>query len=142
MVKQIFVNLPVVDLSKSIRFFTALGFASDPRFTDENATCMIIADNMYAMLLAEPFFKSFIPEKEIADTSRSTEVLVALSLHQRDEVDQMMDKAIFAGGREYREAMDYGWMYGRAFQDLDGHIWEVFYMDESQMPDEMKNKGE
>lgn len=142
MVNQIFVNLPVYDLKKSIDFFAALGFAFNPQFTDENATCMIVGENIFAMLLANHFFKSFIPGKEITDTSQSVEVLLALSMQNKMEVDQMIHKAISAGGSEYRETMDYGWMYGRAFQDLDGHIWEVFHMDESQMPDEMKNKGE
>lgn len=141
MAKQIFVNLPVKDLNKRIKFFTKLGFKFNPRFTDENSTCMIIGENIFAMLLVEKFFKGFIPGKEITDTSKSKEVLLGITAESREEVDEMIDKAVAVGGKEYREPADHGWMYGRAFQDFDGHIWEVFYMDESQMPEEMKNKG-
>ncbi|MBI4149589.1 VOC family protein [Candidatus Woesearchaeota archaeon] len=140
MAKQIFVNVPVKDLAKTIRFFTALGFTFNPQFTDENATCMIIGKDMFAMLLVEKFFKTFI-NKEICDAKKSTEVLLALSVESREEVDNMMKKAIAAGGNEPRAPQDHGWMYGRAFEDLDGHIWEVFYMNESKMPEEMKNKN-
>jgi uncharacterized protein len=141
MAKQIFVNLPVKDLNKTIKFFTKLGCKFNPRFTDENATCMIIGENIFVMLLVEKFFKGFIPGKEITDTSKSKEVLMGITAESREEVDEMIDKVVTVGGKEYREPADHGWMYGRAFQDLDGHIWEVFYMDESQMPEEMKNKG-
>lgn len=141
MAKQIFVNLPVKYLNKTIEFFTKLGFKFNPQFTDENATCMIIGENMFAMLLVEKFFKTFTPNKEICDAKKNTEVLVALSVESREKVDEMIKKAIGAGGREYRTAQDYGWMYGRAFEDINGHIWEVFYMDEKAMPEEMKKKG-
>jgi len=140
MTKQIFINLPVKDLSKTIDFFTKLGFTFNPQFTDENATCMIIGENIFAMLLVERFFKGFIPGKDISDTSYSTEVLMGITAATREEVDEMIDKAVATGGKEFREAQDHGWMYGRAFQDLDGHIWELFFMDESQMPEEMKKK--
>ena len=133
MAKQIFVNLPVKDLNKTIKFFTKLGFKFNPKFTDENATCMIIGKNIFVMLLVERFFKTFI-KKEIANTSKTTEVLLALTAESREEVDEMISKVIGAGGKETREAQDHGWMYGRAFEDLDGHIWEIFYMDESKMP--------
>lgn len=141
MAKQIFVNLAVKDLNKTIEFFSKLGFKFNPQFTDENAACIIIGENIFAMLLVEKFFKTFTSDKEISDAKKSTEVLNALSVESRDGVDEMIEKSIEAGGREFREAQDHGWMYGRAFEDLDGHIWEVFYMDESQMPEEMKNKG-
>jgi predicted lactoylglutathione lyase len=140
MTKQIFINLPVKDLSKTIDFFTKLGFTFNPQFTDENATCMIIGENIFAMLLVERFFKGFIPGKDISDTSKSTEVLMGITAATREEVDEMIDEAVATGGKEFREAQDYGWMYGRAFQDLDGHIWELFFMDESQMPEEMKKR--
>jgi len=140
MTKQIFINLPVKDLSKTIDFFTKLGFTFNPQFTDENATCMIIGENIFAMLLVERFFKGFIPGKDISDTSKSTEVLMGITAATREEVDEMIDKAVATGGKEFREAQDHGRMYGRAFQDLDGHIWELFFMDESQMPEEMKKK--
>ncbi len=139
MVKQIFVNLPVKDLNKTIDFFTNIGFEFNPQFTDENATCMIIGENIFAMLLVEKFFKTFIP-KDISDAKNSTEVILALSVENREEVDEMITKAIKAGGREPRKPQDHGWMYSRAFEDIDGHIWEVFCMDMDKMPQEMKNK--
>ena len=139
MVKQIFVNLPVKDLNKTKGFFSKLGFEFNPKFTDGNAACLIIGENIYAMLIVDKFFKTFI-KKEIADAKKTTEVLLALAVESRKEVDEIIEKAIKSGGKEPRDKQDYGWMYGRAFEDLDGHIWEVFYMDESKMPDEMKNK--
>ena len=139
--KQIFVNLPVKDLKKTVDFFSKLGFKFNPVFTDENATCMVISEDIYAMLLVEKFFKSFIPDKEICDSKRSAEALVALSAGSRKEVDELVGKAVAAGGSEYRQTQDYGWMYGRAFQDINGHIWEIFYMNMDAMPEEMKNKA-
>ena len=139
MVKQIFVNFPVKDLTKTKAFFSQLGFTFNPQFTDENATCMIIGENMFAMLLAEKFFKTFI-QKDIADTKKTTEVITALQVDSKDEVDEMIKNALNAGGTEPRQAQDYGWMYNRAFEDLDGHLWELFFMDESKMPPEMKEK--
>jgi uncharacterized protein len=127
---KIFVNLPVKDLNKSVAFFTKLGFNSNPQFTDENATCMIVGEDIFIMLLVEKFFKSFT-KKEVCDTSKNTEAIVALSVESREKVDQMMDKAIEAGGGEPREKLDHGWMYGRSFEDVDGHLWEVFFMEES-----------
>lgn len=140
MARQIFVNLAVTDLKKTIKFFTKLGFKFNPQFTDENATCMLIGKDSYAMLLVKKFFKGFIPGKKIADR-KSAEVLIAISAESRKAVDKMVDAAARAGGKEYRKASDYGWMYSRAFQDVDGHIWEVLYMNEKAMPKEMKNKG-
>ena len=128
MVKQIFVNLPVADLKKVVAFFTKLGFKFDSQFTDDNAACMIIGENMYAMLLVNAMFKTFSP-KEICDTKKSTEVLVALALESRTEVDKMVRNAIEAGGTTYKEPQDHGFMYAHGFQDLDGHIWEPFYME-------------
>lgn len=135
MPKQIFVNLPVKDLNRAMEFFTKLGFTFNPQFTDENAACMIIGENIFAMLLVEKFFKSFI-KKEICDTTTHTEVLNALSVGSREEVDEMIGKALEAGGSEPREPQDHGWMYGRSFEDLDGHIWEVFFMNERARPKE------
>ena len=140
MVRQIFVNMPVKDLNKTIEFFSKLGFKFNPQFTDENATCMIIDKDAFAMLLVDKFFKTFIPDKEICDTRTSAETLVALTAENRVKVDEMINRAVAAGGTEYRKAQDYGWMYGRAFQDINGHVWEIFYMDESAMPEEMKKK--
>ena len=141
MTRQIFVNLAVQDLNKTIEFFTKLGFKFNPQFTDENATCMIIDKDSFVMLLVEKFFKTFIPNKDICDAKKSTETLVALSAESRAKVDEMIDNVVAAGGTEYRKAQDYGWMYGRAFQDINGHIWEIGYMDESAMPEEMKKKA-
>jgi hypothetical protein len=140
MTRQIFVNLAVKDLKRTIEFFTKLGFKFNPQFTDENATCMIIDKDSFVMLLVEKFFKTFIPDKEICDARKSTETLLALSVESREKVDELLDKVVAAGGTEYRKAQDYGWMYGRAFQDINEHIWEILYMDESAMPEEMKNK--
>ena len=139
MVKQIFVNLPVKNLNKTIQFFTKLGFKFNPQFTDKNATCMIIGKNIYAMFLVEKFFKTFI-KKKISDAKKTTEVLLALSMESRKKVDELVRKAVRAGAKETRKPYDYGWMYGHMFEDLDGHIWEIFYMDMDKMPQEMKNK--
>lgn len=133
MVKQIFVNLPVVDLKKSIAFFTKLEFTFDPNFTDDNATCMIIGENMFAMLLSEPAFKTFTP-KPICDAKKNTEVLVALNLDNRAAVDEIVRQAVAAGGSTYKEPQDHGFMYAHGFQDLDGHIWEPFFMDPNAKP--------
>jgi len=130
MATQIFVNLPVKELSKSIEFFTKLGFTFNSQFTDENATCMIVDENIFVMLLVEKFFKTFTP-KEICDTTKSTEVLVCLSAESRTDVDAMVAKAIAAGGTTYKEPQDHGFMYGHGFQDLDGHIWEIMFMEPS-----------
>jgi len=138
---KIFVNLPVRDLKKTMDFFSKLGFEFNPIFTDENAACMVISEDIYAMLLVEKFFKNFIPDKEICNAKSSAEALLALSTKSREEVDELIRKAVAAGGSEYRQAQDYGWMYGRAFQDIDGHIWEIFCMDMNAIPEEMKKKG-
>lgn len=135
MATQIFVNLPVKDLNKTIQFFTKLGFTFNPQFTDENATCMIVGKDIFVMLLVEKFFKTFT-KKEICDTAKDTEVILAVTAESREKVDQMIGKVIEAGGKEPREPQDHGWMYGRAFQDIDGHLWEIFYMDESAMKKE------
>jgi len=130
MAKQIFVNLPVKDLNKTVEFFTKLGFRFNPQFTDDNATCMIVSDNIFVMLLVEKFFKTFT-KKEICDAKKSTEVLIALSVESRKKVDEMINIALEAGGIEPRKPQDHGWMYGRSFEDINGHQWEIIYMDES-----------
>lgn len=132
---QIFVNLPVKDLNKSIAFFTELGFAFNPQFTDEKATCMIINDNIFVMLLVESFFQTFT-KKEVADASASTEVILALSAKSREEVDSLVQKALAAGGKASNDSVDHGFMYSWSFQDIDGHLWELVYMDESAVPTE------
>lgn len=127
---QIFVNLPVKNLQKSIEFFTKLGFQFNPQFTDETATCMIVSDNIFVMLLTHEKFKTFIPN-EICDATKSTEVLTCLSMASREKVDEMVRNAIAASGKTYNEPQDHGFMYAHAFQDLDGHIWELVYMEPS-----------
>ena len=124
---QMFVNLPVKDLSQSIAFFTKLGFGFDPRFTDDNATCLILGENHFAMLLRHEFFQTFTPKK-IADAHTHAEALIALSLGSREEVDEIVAKAVAAGGKP-DVAKDHGFMYDHGFQDLDGHNWGVFWMD-------------
>jgi predicted lactoylglutathione lyase len=128
MINKIFVNLPVQDLKRSMSFFSSLGFTFNKQFTDENAACLVISDDIYAMLLTEKFFKTFI-KKGIADSSKVTEVITALNSDSRAEVDALLEKALKAGAKEYREPEVYEWMYGRSFEDLDGHLWEVGYMD-------------
>jgi len=133
MATKIFVNLPVKDLDKSITFFTKLGFSFNPQFTDDKATCMIISENIFAMLLVEPFFKTFT-KKDIADARKITEVLIAIDAGSRVEVQEMVKKAIEAGGSSYMDPQDHGWMYQHSFADLDGHQWEILFMDESAIP--------
>jgi uncharacterized protein len=135
---KIFLNLPVRDLNKTIEFFTKLGFKFNPQFTDENATCMIVGEDIFVMLLVEKFFRTFT-KKEISDTSKNTEMIVALSMENKEKVDQMINKVVQAGGKESREAQDHGWMYGRSFEDINGHLWEVFYMDEGALKNEEKH---
>src|SRR5215467_15178522 len=130
MATKIFVNLPVKNLNKSVEFFTKLGFKFNPQFTDETATCMIVAEDISVMLLTEDKFKTFTPKK-ICDATKSTEVLVCLSSESREKVDEMVRKAVAAGGKTYQEPQDHGFMYGHGFQDLDGHIWELAYMEPS-----------
>jgi uncharacterized protein len=132
MTPQIFVNLPVKDLNETVDFFTKLGFAFNPQFTDENATCMIVNNDIFVMLLVEKFFKTFT-KKELCDTTKDTEVIVALSTESREKVDQMINKVIEAGGKEHRKPQDHGWMYGRSFEDINGHLWEVIYMDKNAL---------
>lgn len=130
MAMKIFVNLPVNDLNKSIEFFTKLGFTFNPQFTDETATCMIVNEDIFVMLLTHAKFKTFTP-KAICDATKSTEVLVCLTAESRDHVNDMVRKAVAAGGTTYDEPQDHGFMYGHGFQDLDGHIWELVYMESS-----------
>lgn len=129
---KIFVNLPVQDLDRSIAFFKRLGFAFEPQFTDETAACMVITGDIFAMLLTRPKFHEFT-DKAIADAHQSTEVLTCLSYESKDRVDEIVDLAIAAGGREVRPLQDDGFMYGRSFDDLDGHIWEMIWIDQSHV---------
>ncbi len=138
MATQIFVNLPVKDLAKSVTFFTHLGYSFNPQFTDENATCMIISDEIFVMLLVEPFFKSFT-KKELVDTSKSTEVILCLSAGDKEQVDLLVKKAVEAGGSVPNPKQDQGFMYSHGFQDLDGHLWEIMYMDPAALNQAQSN---
>ena len=132
MARKIFVNVAVEDLDRSVDFFTKLGFTFDPRFTDETATCMIVSDEAFVMLLVKSKFKEFT-KKELAETATQTEAIFALSAESREGVDELADAALGAGGAPANDPMDYGFMYGRSFQDPDGHIWEVIWMDPSAL---------
>ena len=126
---KIFINLPVKDLKRTKAFFAALGFSFNPQFTDEKAACLVVSEEIYAMLATEPLFKTFAGHKDICDAAKCAEALVALTVESRAKVDEMAEKVIAAGGKEHRPAEDHGWMYGKSFEDPDGHIWEFFWMD-------------
>lgn len=128
MIRQIFVNLPVKDLPRSKAFFEALGLSFDPQFTNDQGACLQIAENIYAMLLVEPFFKGFT-QLPISDAKQATEVLIALSCDSRAEVHDLVSRAVAAGGTTPNEPKDMGFMFQHGFADLDGHQWEVFHMD-------------
>jgi len=125
---KIFVNLPVNDLKRSLEFFAKLGYEFNPQFTGDEAACMVISDDIYAMLLTPPHFKRFTP-KEIADAKRTSEVIVALSADSREQVTQIVERALQAGARKIAEPADHGFMYQWGFEDLDGHLWEYLWMD-------------
>jgi len=127
---KIFVNLPVNDLPQSKEFFRQLGFTFNAQFSDDTGACMVVSEDAFVMLLTHAKFKGFAPNA-IADATKSTEVLVALSCENRGKVAELVAKAVAAGGRTYNKPVDYGFMYGHGFQDLDGHVWEVFSMDAS-----------
>lgn len=127
MATQIFVNLPVKELARSVAFFTELGYQFNPQFTDENATCMVVSDTISVMLLVEKFFQTFTT-KPVCDATQSTEVLICLSCDSRAEVDALVRKALAAGGKAPRPPQDQDFMYGHGYEDLDGHIWELVYM--------------
>ena len=127
MAKQIFVNLPVADVQRSITFFNSLGYQVNPQFTSEQGACLILGDNIFAMLLAIPFFQGFT-KKPVADATQSTEVLTCLSCDSREEVDALVAKALAAGGTAPNAPQDHGFMYGHGFEDLDGHLWELVFM--------------
>lgn len=132
MVSKIFVNLPVKDLDKSMGFFKTVGFSFNPKFTDKTAACMVMNDDIYAMLLTHGKVKEFT-KKPIADAHKTLEVLTALAVESKAKVNELVDKAIRAGGKEAYAPKDYGFMFLRSFEDLDGHIWEVFWMDPTQV---------
>ena len=128
MATNIFVNVPVKNLKRSMELFSKLGYEFNPQFTDDNAACMVISDTIYAMLLTETFFKTFTP-KAVADATQTTEAIIALSLDSREAVKAHVEKAFAAGAKRYTEPKDHGFMYQWGFEDLDGHIWEFLWMD-------------
>ncbi len=131
---KIFVNLPVKDLQKTKHFFSHLGFSFNPQFTDEKAACLILNDNsIYAMLLTEPMFQTFT-KKKIADATKTTEVLIAIDAESREKVEELVRKAVEAGGSIYADPQDHGWMYQHGFADPDGHQWEILHIDETKVP--------
>ncbi len=134
--QQIFVNLAVNDLPKAKAFFGALGLSFNPQFTNDQAACLVLGENIYAMLLVKDFFKGFTG-KPIADATKTTEALICLSCESRAEVDALVAKALAAGGTAPRAPQDHGFMYGHGFEDLDGHIWELMYMDMAAAPKQM-----
>ena len=131
--RMLFVNMPVADIERSKAFFAKLGFTFNPHFTNEQATCMIVSEEAFVMLLVESFFQTFT-KKPIADARQSTEVLVCLSCASRAEVDALVQKALAAGGTVPRAAQDHGFMYGHGFEDPDGHVWELVWMDPNAAP--------
>jgi len=133
MATKIFINLPVKDLDRSVGFFRNLGFTFNPQFTDEKGANMIVSENIFLMLLTENYFKTFT-NTELCDAHRATEVLIAIDAQSKEEVEQLVKKAEALGGKLYAKPQDHGWMYQHSFADLDGHRWEIVYMDESQLP--------
>ncbi|MBX4146015.1 VOC family protein [Paenibacillus lautus] len=129
---NIFVNLPVKDLEKTKDFFSKIGFEFNAQFTDKNAACLVIGDNIFAMLLTEDYFKTFT-KKDLSNAANTTEVILALSAESREQVDEIVNAALSAGGSPSNDPVDHGFMYGWSFQDPDGHLWEVMYMDQSQV---------
>jgi uncharacterized protein len=126
--RKLFVNLAVEDLDRSVEFFTGLGFSFDPRFTDETATCMVVGEDAFVMLLVRDRFGDFT-KKSIADSTQQTEAIMAVTATSRDEVDQFVDRALGRGASPANDPIEMDFMYGRSFQDPDGHLWEVFWMD-------------
>lgn len=131
--KLVFINLPVKDLPRSRTFFEGLGYHFNPHFSNDQGACLVISDTIHAMLLTEPFFQTFT-KKPISDAKKSTEVLICLSCESREEVDSLVAKAVAGGGTTPNEKQDHGFMYGHGFEDLDGHVWELMYMDPNAAP--------
>lgn len=135
MATKIFVNLPVKDLEKSMAFFKKLGYTFNEQFTDATAACLVISESIYAMLLTETRFKDFLPQgKQLSDATKNTEVLLALSCDSKEKVHEIVDIALNAGATEARPPEDHGFMFARSFNDLDGHVWEIFWMDPAGIP--------
>ena len=141
MAKMIFVNLPVTDLARATAFYQAIGAEKNEQFCDDTASCMVFSETIHAMLLTHDKFRQFTPKK-IADANETSEVLICISADSREEVDAITAKALAAGGREPRQRQDYGFMYGRSFEDPDGHIWEPMWMDMAAAPPELEKQHE
>ena len=139
MTTKIFVNLPVKDLKKSMDFYDKLGFKNNPTFTDETGAGMVISEHIFLMILTHEKFKQFT-KKEIADASKTTQVILSIDVESKEKVTELVKTAVAAGGATYMDAQDYGWMYQHSFTDLDGHQWEVAYMDLSKMPKQIKQE--
>lgn len=135
MAKQVFINLAVADLQKSMDFYTALGFSNNPQFSDDTSKCMVWSENIFVMLLNHEKFSTFTT-KQIADTKSKIAGLFSLSLESIDEVNNLMTNGLKAGGIEPNEMRDYGFMQQRTIEDFDGHTWEVFFMDMTKFPTE------
>jgi Predicted lactoylglutathione lyase len=133
MASKVFINLPVKNIEASRKFFGALGFGFNEQFSDDKAVCVVVSDSIFVMLLQESYFQTFT-KKPISDAKKSTEVLIALDAASREEVESLVQKAVAAGGRIYAEPADHGWMYQHSFEDLDGHQWELAYLDVTKMP--------
>jgi predicted lactoylglutathione lyase len=133
MSRMLFANMPVKDVAATRSFFAGLGFGFNDVFSDENCVSMVVSDQATVMFLSETRFKDFISDS-ITDTSHSREVLMCISAESRDEVDSLVDAAVAAGGSKWMEPQDHGFMYGRAFRDLDNHVWEVMWMDPTAIP--------
>lgn len=133
--KQIYINLPVKDLKKSIAFFKKVGFEFNDMFTNDESAALIIGDNIFAMLSTEEKYKTFTP-KAIADTAATTEVILAITADSKEQVDEIVNRALEAGGSKFTDSVDHGFMYYGSFQDVDGHAWEVLYMDQNAIPAE------
>lgn len=131
--EQTYINMSVKNLEKSRAFFEEIGFEFNENFSDSNAACMMINDQTFVMLLGEDFFKTFT-KKNVVDSTKATEVIIALSADSREAVDELVNKAFEAGASPSGDQMDHGFMYGWSFQDLDGHLWEVAYMEEPELP--------
>jgi predicted lactoylglutathione lyase len=132
MSRMIFVNLPVTDVKRSTAFYEAIGATRNPQFSDDSTSCMIISDTIFVMVMTHEKFSSFSPKK-ISDASKTAQVLLCLSADSREAVDDMLNSAAKDGKIDPRAPQDYGFMYGRAFEDPDGHIWEVMWMDQAAM---------
>ena len=137
MAKQIFINLVVTDVQKSMDFYTALGFTNNPQFSDETAKCMVWIENIFVMIMTQEKFKTFAT-KPIADTKSNLAALFSLSMNSVDEMNKVMANGLKAGGTEPAEMKDHGFMQQRTLEDFDGHTWEIFYMDMSKFPKQEK----